>query len=417
MDRLFKSASSVRERKIHVDDDPVDRLSRQYTVALTVFMAALVTLKQFVGRPINCWCPTEFTYSHCNYTNAVCWVSKKYYLDTDTVIPDGPLDQMLPTNQQICYYQWVAFVLIVQGVLTLVPCLVWRLATKNSGMGLSALMNVAHESAKGEALRHRDYAIRYLVVQISSYVTAQRDRGKGCRTRLTKFLSKACCFIGGRLYGNHLVTAYISVKLLYVLNAFGQLFLLDHLLVRDFHFYGFRAVEQMYRGQGWSNPESFPRVTLCEFEMRHQSRIHSYIVQCTLTINLFNEKLFLFVWFWFVFLGIVTLVSLFRWIFRVMYWPGDVEYVKRLFVLYYEDNELRRPKMLDKFVRSHLRRDGMFVVRLLDINCGMTVASEVMWGLWSKYNLEGFGTEMANSRAKQNGGLRTEMYEIQQCLE
>ena len=31
MDRLFKSVLSIRELKFHVDDDHVDRLSRQYS--------------------------------------------------------------------------------------------------------------------------------------------------------------------------------------------------------------------------------------------------------------------------------------------------------------------------------------------------------------------------------------------------
>jgi len=32
MERLFKSVLSIRELKFHVDDDYVDRLSRQFTV-------------------------------------------------------------------------------------------------------------------------------------------------------------------------------------------------------------------------------------------------------------------------------------------------------------------------------------------------------------------------------------------------
>jgi len=33
MERLFKSVLSIRELKFHVDDDYVDRLSRQFTVS------------------------------------------------------------------------------------------------------------------------------------------------------------------------------------------------------------------------------------------------------------------------------------------------------------------------------------------------------------------------------------------------
>jgi len=75
MDRLFKSVLSIRELKFHVDDDHVDRLSRQYTVIILICFAFLVSTKQFVGRPINCWCPAEFTDSHVDYTNSICWVS------------------------------------------------------------------------------------------------------------------------------------------------------------------------------------------------------------------------------------------------------------------------------------------------------------------------------------------------------
>ena len=108
-----------------------------------------------------------------------------------------------------------------------------------------------------------------------------------------------------------------------MINAVGQLFLLDALLVNDYHLYGAYIiernnyynnsnyyycyyhyyndygayiVERLLRGQDWTQSERFPRVTLCEFEIRRQSRLHNYVVQCTLTINLFNEKIFLFVW-------------------------------------------------------------------------------------------------------------------------
>jgi len=149
MDRLFKSVLSIRRLKFHVDDDYVDRLSRQYTVGILVCFAFLVSMKQFVGRPINCWCPAAFTDSHVDYTNSICWVSNMYYLPMSQVIPEQNFatltsfnDTHLPhqqhsasaavafqpsvDTQRISYYQWIPLILFTQAVLSYLPCQVWR---------------------------------------------------------------------------------------------------------------------------------------------------------------------------------------------------------------------------------------------------------------------------------------------------
>ena len=103
-------------------------------------------------------------------------------------------------------------------------------------------------------------------------------------------LSLFCTAYVGKLYGNYLITAYLAVKLLYLANAVGQLFMLDAFLKIDYHLYGVRTVERLIRGQDWGYSERFPRVTLCEFEIRHQSRVHQYVVQCALTTNLSEPR-------------------------------------------------------------------------------------------------------------------------------
>jgi len=129
-------------------------------------------------------------------------------------------------------------------------------------------------------------AIRYIVNQMDRYLLAQREYRTGCMVRIKHFIAKICCLIGGRLYGNYLISAYLTIKTLYLANAIGQIFLLDAFLGSDFHLYGVYIVDRLIRGQDWSYSERFPRVTLCEFEIRHQSRVHQYVVQCALTINL-----------------------------------------------------------------------------------------------------------------------------------
>ena len=411
MDRLFKSVLSIRELKFHVDDDYVDRLSRQYTVILTVLFAFLVSTKQFVGSPINCWCPAEFTGSHVDYTNAVCWVSNTYYIQMEKIIPEVRLAQQ-SQNQRISYYQWVPLILIFQGVLSFIPCQIWRFLNKRSGINLSTIMDAAHVCSEASYLEIREKAIRYIVNQMDRYLLAQRDYRTGCCVRIKHFIAKICCIVGGRLYGNFLITAYLSVKIAYVVNAVGQLFLLDLLLINDYHLYGAYIIEKLLRGQDWTVTERFPRVTLCEFEIRHQSRLHFYVVQCALTINLFNEKIFLFIWMWFVFLALVSLVNFFQWLFRALYWPGQVQYVRKQLRAF--DTSQREPGILAKFTENYLRRDGMFIVRLIGINMGEVVAGEVLCGLWNNYSPERRLLAEKPGRkpmtgTRQNGGRRMEI--------
>jgi len=119
----------------------MDRLSRQYTVVMLICFAFLVSTKQFVGRPISCWCPAQFTDSHRDYANTVCWVSNTYYLPIERTIPGGRLDE---AAAKIGYYQWVPLLLAGQAVLVFLPCQLWRFLCQRSGINLAAIMDAAH---------------------------------------------------------------------------------------------------------------------------------------------------------------------------------------------------------------------------------------------------------------------------------
>ena len=77
----FKKLSSSRS------DDWIDRMSHIYTTFLLVIFAILVSTGQFVGDPIHCWCPAEFTGAFEAYTKNYCWIKNTYFVPMMESIP------------------------------------------------------------------------------------------------------------------------------------------------------------------------------------------------------------------------------------------------------------------------------------------------------------------------------------------
>jgi len=105
-----------------------------------------------------------------------------------------------------------------------------------------------------------------------------------------RFSCLLCCTAGKRS-GNYLAFGYVFVKILYIINAIGQLFLLNVFMGDRFHMYGFEILRKWFHGQEIQAVERFPRITMCRFSIRTLGdNIQPYDVQCLLTINIYNEK-------------------------------------------------------------------------------------------------------------------------------
>jgi len=68
------------------------------------------------------------------------------------------------------------------------------------------------------------------------------------------------------------------------------------------------------------------------------------------------------------------------WLFRSLYWPGHVQYLRKQLRAF--DATQREAGILGKFAENYLRRDGMFIVRLIGMNMGEVGGRVVASSTW-----------------------------------
>lgn len=68
----------------------------------------------------------------------------------------------------------------------------------------------------------------------------------------------------------------------------------------------------------WEVTGIFPVITYCDIDIRILANIQTHTVQCVLVVNIFLEKLFVILWFWYMFLLFATTASFFDWAFSTL---------------------------------------------------------------------------------------------------
>ncbi|KAH8866055.1 Innexin unc-9 [Schistosoma japonicum] len=104
------------------------------------YLRITINARQYIGKPIACWVPTEFTRAQEEYAESVCWVTSTYFIPTQEVnVPENISER---ENRKIHYYQWVPFILMIQAFMFNLPCLIWRLFNWQSGIHMKQLHKV-----------------------------------------------------------------------------------------------------------------------------------------------------------------------------------------------------------------------------------------------------------------------------------
>ncbi|XP_050036071.2 innexin inx2-like [Dermacentor andersoni] len=286
MDQIFGGLKSFVKIEAIVTDNHAFRLHYKVTCALLIAFSILVTSRQYIGDPIDCITkdsvPTRvldtFCWIHSTFSVKDSWDKK-----VGTQIPYPGVDKYSPGEKRVyhAYYQWVCFVLFLQAVLFYVPRYLW----------------LACEGSK----------ISTLVLDLGSPILSDEKR-KHNRKLLLEYFSNN---VGQhQMYAFH----YFFCELLNFVNVIGQIYLMDHFLGGEFTTYGLKVLQ--FSEWDWSvrsDPmvKVFPRLTKCTFHMYGSSGdVQKHDAMCVLPINIINEKIYVFLWFWFVILAVVSALVL-----------------------------------------------------------------------------------------------------------
>ncbi|KAI6232919.1 Innexin family-containing protein [Aphelenchoides fujianensis] len=272
------------------EDDAFDRLNYQITPFLFVLFSLINISKVYMGTGINCFTKAEFKPGWIQYTHDYCLIENTYYLRTNESIP---LEQETRGPKYISYYQWVPFILVLQACSFYLPHLAWRSFNWITGFQIRAITSAAKESV-ALTLDENKEAVRKIARSIY-YASQLKHRTLNCMNE-QKFVT----------------ALYLSMKFSYLL------LICLHLAVfqRFIGSLGF-ALNILQNPGEWEKTSLFPRVTVCDFEILRYGQPLNYTVECVLPLNMFNEKIFVFFFFWLVLLFSTTLFSIALWLYRL----------------------------------------------------------------------------------------------------
>ncbi|EFP09729.1 CRE-INX-5 protein [Caenorhabditis remanei] len=361
-------------------NDIVDRFSYQYTSTILGFSAIMMAASQYVGRPIQCWVPAQFTRTWEKYAETYCFIKGTYFLpgafaseeEMSVTSPDGGVT----ASAQVGYYQWIPIILFVQAFLFYLPSIIWRTFNESCELKIKELAAVSEASRKIKS-------------NMSDDQVKGRKFGRYFFKKLT-FRNESPVFKEtGKIVasGKFLPSLYLLVKILYLANIVLQFWILTYFLDTKSWLWGWQTFQDLVAGREWETTGIFPRVTMCDFSIMDLTTIHDHSIQCVIVINMLAEKVYVFFWFWLLFVGILTGCSLLYW--TVMYM---LQSVGRNFIYSYLQNtpsfeaeQEKGSQVPAHFVDNCLTADGVFISRLVQQNSGDLFTSIMLEEMFNLY--------------------------------
>uniref|UniRef100_T1KDH8 Innexin n=1 Tax=Tetranychus urticae TaxID=32264 RepID=T1KDH8_TETUR len=279
---VFKSLRTLfKISRVHIDNSLL-RLHYSLTVTLLLAFCVVVTTKQYVGDPIDCIKDENIPQS---VINTYCWIHTTYTIPRALArtgsrgLPHPGIDSTQDEAEfrYHKYYQWVCFVLFIQAALFYIPRWLWKMweGGKIATLMMDLDVGICTDTAKRQKKK--------LLVD---YLTSSKG------------------------YHDWYAARFFFCEILFFANVAGQMYMLDKFFEGEFLRYGIEVIQFFQMDQeDRVDPMTriFPKVTKCRFYKYGPSAgLISIDALCLLPLNIINEKIYIFIWFWFFTLTFLT---------------------------------------------------------------------------------------------------------------
>ncbi|XP_042891032.1 innexin inx2-like [Penaeus japonicus] len=273
---------------LKIDPVSIDNITFRFhykvTMIILVTFSLLVTSRQYFGDPISC-IGDDF---ETEAIDVYCWIQSTFTIPALTgaiigveVAHPGVASLGQAEEQYVVrhhkYYQWVTLFLFLQAIMFYMPRYLWK----------------CWEGGR----------VKALVENLNTPVVAPEEKKERLHIVLGYF---------SRYFHYHDLYAYqfFLCEIMNFVNVVGQIYFTDRFLDYGFSTYGTRVLEFTEQELGSRHDpmdEIFPKVAKCTFHRFGPSgTIMRHDVLCVLPLNILNEKIFVFLWFWFIIVAVIS---------------------------------------------------------------------------------------------------------------
>lgn len=257
------------------------RICTKVTFVILIGASLVVTSRQYIGDPIDCivnGIPDRIMDTFCWFYSTYTLKNRMNGISGRDFIQPGVAAQNELGNEikYHRYYQWVCFALFFQAIACYLPRYMWKTFEGGRILMLSQELNSPIvEKTKKDA--HKLHLIIYIKDNFNRH-----------------------SFYAYRFFMCELLNFGIAV---------AQIYFTDYFLDGEFLYYGYEVIQA---NEFDDNPMAriFPKMTKCTFHKYGPSgSIQRFDGLCVLAVNNMNEKIYLFLWFWFIGMILVSCIA------------------------------------------------------------------------------------------------------------